>query len=70
MSPALPIPLGNIFDWGAKAVSDLLEGNVTFGLRNAMQRINDHPWINNGLPEFLHTIKVNPLTISLRYQLF
>lgn len=50
-----------MFDWGAKAVSDILEGDVTFGLKNAMSRIYDRSWIFNGLPEFLSRIKVHTI---------
>lgn len=50
---------GNMFDWGAKAVANILEGDLTFGLKHAMDRINDRSWIVNGLPEFLLRIKVS-----------
>lgn len=53
---------GNMFDWGAKAVSDILEGDVSFGLKNAMSRIYDRSWIVNGLPDFLDRMKVRGLS--------
>lgn len=51
-----------MFDWGAKAVSDILEGDVSFGLKNAMSRIYDRSWIVNGLPDFLDRMKVRGLS--------
>lgn len=54
-----------MFDWGAKAVSDLLEENVRYGLKNAMAQILDRSWIHNGLPDFLQRIKVSALSLLI-----
>lgn len=58
---------GNMFDWGAKAVADILEGDLSFGLKNAMSRIVDRSWIVNGLPEFLNRIKVWPIVAHFHF---
>lgn len=52
---------GNMFDWGAQAVAEILEGDQSFGLKSAMSRILDSSWICNGLPEFLKRIKASCL---------
>lgn len=58
-----------MFDWGAQAVAEILEGDQSFGLKSAMSRILDSSWIYNGLPDFLKRVKASCLlsTPSLAY---
>lgn len=36
---------GNIFDSGATAVQEILKDNQNFGLRDALQKIPERPWL-------------------------
>ncbi|XP_055677696.1 4'-phosphopantetheine phosphatase [Lutzomyia longipalpis] len=44
---------GNMFDWGAQAVCEILEGNSSFGLNEALSYIQPRPWLIDGLDEWL-----------------
>lgn len=61
-----------MFDWGAKAVADILTEDLTFGLKNALAKINDRSWIFNGLPDFIKRIQVGhkrPLITGGRWRM-
>ena len=47
---------GNIFDWGAQAVSQILENDETFGLHDALKRIEPRPWLIDGLDDYMSRI--------------
>jgi uncharacterized protein with ATP-grasp and redox domains len=44
---------GNIFDSGATAVQELLQNNENFGLRDALQKIPERPWLIDSFDAFL-----------------
>ncbi|XP_022910990.1 4'-phosphopantetheine phosphatase [Onthophagus taurus] len=48
---------GNMFDWGAKAVTDLLETTGSFGLGDAMNTIQKRPWFIDDLDEWIETLQ-------------
>lgn len=49
---------GNMFDWGAKAVADILEESNGFGLTQAMQRIQQRPWFHDDLEYWINRLQV------------
>lgn len=51
---------GNVFDWGAKAVADILEQSSNFGLAQAMSTIQERPWFCDDLDLFINKIKDQP----------
>ncbi|GMT07404.1 hypothetical protein PENTCL1PPCAC_29578 [Pristionchus entomophagus] len=44
---------GNVFDWGAKEVVKLMEGEETFTFQKAIDVIPERPWLHDSLDEFL-----------------
>ncbi|CAM9152828.1 unnamed protein product, partial [Lampetra fluviatilis] len=36
---------GNVFDWGAQAVSTVLESNPHFGFEEAKEKLQERPWL-------------------------
>lgn len=48
---------GNMFDWGAKAVTDILETSE-FHLADAMNTIQKRPWFRDDLDEWISKFKV------------
>lgn len=50
---------GNIFDWGALVVSQILENNQSFGLKDAMKQIQQRPWLIDGFDGWLKRLEVN-----------
>lgn len=44
---------GNIFDWGAQAVTQIRENTQKFGLDEALRRIQSRPWLIDGLDRWL-----------------
>lgn len=48
---------GNMFDWGAQVVSDILESDTNFGLPEAMQRIQTRPWAVDNLDAWLERMQ-------------
>ncbi|XP_055600819.1 4'-phosphopantetheine phosphatase [Uranotaenia lowii] len=44
---------GNMFDWGAQAVSQILESDSNFGLHEALERIQKRPWLVDCLDEWI-----------------
>lgn len=49
---------GNVFDWGSKAVVDILEKKADFNLSIAMSTIQKRPWFRDGLDQWLQRMKV------------
>lgn len=50
---------GNIFDWGALVVAQILENELSFGLANALKHIQPRPWLIDGMDGWLERIEVN-----------
>ncbi|XP_004531491.1 pantothenate kinase 4 [Ceratitis capitata] len=44
---------GNMFDWGAQAVTSILEEDSNFGLHSALDRIEKRPWLVDNLDNWL-----------------
>lgn len=53
--------IGNMFDWGAQAVSQILETDKNFGLDEALQRIQQRPWLIDCLDQWLDRLQVHYL---------
>uniref|UniRef100_A0A670IG36 4'-phosphopantetheine phosphatase n=1 Tax=Podarcis muralis TaxID=64176 RepID=A0A670IG36_PODMU len=49
---------GNVFDWGAKAVSDVLETEPQFGFEEAKEKLQERPWLEDSYNEWLARLKV------------
>lgn len=54
---------GNIFDWGAMVVSQILEDDKSFGLHDALKRIQKRPWLIDGLDAWLERLQVSGLSL-------
>lgn len=55
---------GNMFDWGAQAVSQILESDANFGLEEALERIQKRPWLVDCLDEWLERMQGPPHTCA------
>lgn len=53
-----------MFDWGAQAVSDILEKEDSFGLQEALSSIQSRPWLIDNLDTWLNRLKVGLLQIA------
>eukprot|EP00099_Drosophila_melanogaster_P007423 NP_001260085.1 uncharacterized protein Dmel_CG5828, isoform B [Drosophila melanogaster] len=51
---------GNMFDWGAQAISNILEQDSNFGLHSALDRIEKRPWLLDNLDSWLNRLKGEP----------
>jgi len=51
---------GNMFDWGAKAVADILEESNGFGLTQAMMKIQQRPWFHDDLDQWISRLQKKP----------
>ncbi|XP_058831770.1 4'-phosphopantetheine phosphatase [Topomyia yanbarensis] len=51
---------GNMFDWGAQAVSQILESDANFGLKEALERIQKRPWLIDCLDQWLERMQGSP----------
>ncbi|CAL8383498.1 unnamed protein product [Boreogadus saida] len=51
---------GNVFDWGAKAVSDVLETDPEFGFEQAKQKLEERPWLVDSYDQWLQRLKGPP----------
>lgn len=49
---------GNIFDWGALVVAQILENELSYGLKNALKHIQPRPWLIDGMDGWLERIEV------------
>lgn len=47
---------GNMFDWGASAVTEILQNDKTFGLQEALTKIQQRPWLVDGLDNWLKRV--------------
>ncbi|KAK9873112.1 hypothetical protein WA026_020843 [Henosepilachna vigintioctopunctata] len=56
----LKVLAGNVFDWGSKAVSDILDGNPGFDLNNAVRIIQPRPSFKDNFDSFVDKIKTFP----------
>nr|XP_008123957.1 PREDICTED: pantothenate kinase 4 [Anolis carolinensis] len=56
---------GNVFDWGAKAVSDVLETEPQFGFEEAKEKLQERPWLEDSYPEWLERLKAPPHKCAL-----
>lgn len=52
---------GNVFDWGARAVADILEHSQNFGFSQALNTIQKRPWFRDDLDNWIKKLKVNNL---------
>lgn len=55
---------GNIFDWGALVVTQILANNQSFGLEDAMDRIQPRPWLIDGFERWLKRVEVSITSAS------
>uniref|UniRef100_A0ABI7YB25 Damage-control phosphatase ARMT1-like metal-binding domain-containing protein n=1 Tax=Felis catus TaxID=9685 RepID=A0ABI7YB25_FELCA len=49
---------GNVFDWGAKAVSDVLESDPQFGFEEAKSKLQERPWLVDSYGKWLQRLKI------------
>lgn len=55
---------GNIFDWGARAVVDILEIKNDFSLSHAIETIEKRPWFHDNLDNWIAKVEVNVINIA------
>jgi hypothetical protein len=48
---------GNIFDAGATAVEEIRKNNKNFGLSDALQKIQERPWLIDDFDSFFHRLE-------------
>uniref|UniRef100_UPI00358F78F6 4'-phosphopantetheine phosphatase n=1 Tax=Myxine glutinosa TaxID=7769 RepID=UPI00358F78F6 len=51
---------GNVFDWGAKAVTDVLESDPGFGFEEAKQQLQERPWLFDDYDAWLERLQGSP----------
>uniref|UniRef100_A0A2K5QUK9 4'-phosphopantetheine phosphatase n=1 Tax=Cebus imitator TaxID=2715852 RepID=A0A2K5QUK9_CEBIM len=56
---------GNVFDWGAKAVSDVLESDPHFGFEEAKRKLQERPWLVDSYSKWLQRLKGPPHKCAL-----
>ncbi|XP_038602403.1 4'-phosphopantetheine phosphatase isoform X2 [Tachyglossus aculeatus] len=56
---------GNVFDWGAKAVSDVLESEPHFGFEEAKRKLQERPWLVDSYDVWLERMKGPPHKCAL-----
>ncbi|XP_066546787.1 4'-phosphopantetheine phosphatase isoform X1 [Amia ocellicauda] len=56
---------GNVFDWGAKAISDVLETNAGFGFEEAKRKLQERPWLVDSYNQWLERLKGPPHKCAL-----
>ncbi|XP_030183013.1 4'-phosphopantetheine phosphatase [Lynx canadensis] len=56
---------GNVFDWGAKAVSDVLESDPQFGFEEAKSKLQERPWLVDSYGKWLQRLKGPPHKCAL-----
>lgn len=57
-----------MFDWGATAITAILEKEAVFGLQEALDKIQKRPWLFDGLEKWLDKLQVNsykPLSLCI-----
>lgn len=50
---------GNIFDWGALVVTQILANNQSFGLEDAMEQIQPRPWLIDGFDSWMKRLEAS-----------
>ena len=48
---------GNIFDSGATAVQEILSDNENFGLKDALEKIPERPWLVDSFDQFMKRLE-------------
>lgn len=56
---------GNIFDWGAQIVAEMLQNDTNFGLNDALNKIQIRPWLFDDLDNWLERILLANHTCAL-----
>ncbi|MGH0176459.1 UNVERIFIED_CONTAM: hypothetical protein FKN15_072366 [Acipenser sinensis] len=56
---------GNMFDWGAKAVSDVLETDPAFGFDEAKRQLQERPWLVDSYSKWIERLKGPPHKCAL-----
>nr|XP_029539318.1 pantothenate kinase 4-like isoform X1 [Oncorhynchus nerka] len=56
---------GNVFDWGAKAVSDVLESDPEFGFEQAKRQLEERPWLIDNYDQWLERLNGPPHKCAL-----
>ncbi|XP_019567693.2 4'-phosphopantetheine phosphatase [Rhinolophus sinicus] len=56
---------GNVFDWGAKAVSEVLESDPQFGFEEAKRKLEERPWLVDCYNKWLQRLKGPPHKCAL-----
>ncbi|TSW21765.1 Pantothenate kinase 4 [Bagarius yarrelli] len=56
---------GNVFDWGAKAVSEILETDPQFGFEQAKQQLQERPWLVDAYNQWIERLKGPPHKCAL-----
>uniref|UniRef100_A0A8C6SM27 4'-phosphopantetheine phosphatase n=1 Tax=Neogobius melanostomus TaxID=47308 RepID=A0A8C6SM27_9GOBI len=56
---------GNVFDWGAKAVSDVLESDPEFGFEEAKRQLEERPWLVDCYDQWFERLKGPPHRCAL-----
>ncbi|XP_039612086.1 4'-phosphopantetheine phosphatase isoform X2 [Polypterus senegalus] len=56
---------GNVFDWGAKAVSDILVTDPDFGFEEAKQQLQERPWLIDTYNKWIERLKGPPHKCAL-----
>ncbi|KAM9115926.1 4'-phosphopantetheine phosphatase [Pangshura tecta] len=51
---------GNVFDWGAKAVSEVLESEPQFGFEEAKEKLQERPWLEDSYNKWIQRLKEGP----------
>lgn len=51
---------GNVFDWGAQIVRDILENSKSFGFEEAVKTIQKRPWFVDKFEDFVEKLKLAP----------
>ncbi|XP_077106184.1 4'-phosphopantetheine phosphatase isoform X2 [Ranitomeya variabilis] len=56
---------GNVFDWGAKAVSDVLQTDPEFGFEEAKKKLQIRPWLVDTYSAWIERLKDPPHKCAL-----
>uniref|UniRef100_A0A8C4RZY8 4'-phosphopantetheine phosphatase n=1 Tax=Erpetoichthys calabaricus TaxID=27687 RepID=A0A8C4RZY8_ERPCA len=56
---------GNVFDWGAKAVSDILVTDPDFGFEEAKRQLQERPWLIDTYNKWIERLKGPPHKCAL-----
>lgn len=63
------IVAGNMFDWGARAVADILETSE-FKFLDAMNTIQKRPWFKDDLDTWINKFKVQIMKFNILFLLY